>query len=210
MEFTLVASGEDVGRFRVPLAGRHNVKNSLAALAAARGFLVPFEELRAGLASFQGVRRRMEERGEPRGILVVDDFAHHPTAVRETLEAARGLYPERRIVCCFEPRSLTSGRSRFNDAYLEAFRRADAVLIAPIHYAGRLKPSDRLDFQALSAGLQELGIEAQAVSSMEGFVDALVELARPGDLLLFMSSGSFDGAIEETMRRLTPPDSTAS
>src|SRR5204863_8812454 len=106
-------------RFLLPMAGRHNVENAVGVYAAARALEIPSEKIAAGFASFRGVKRRQEARGEPNGILVIDDFAHHPTAVRETIHAIRLRYPERRVWAVFEPRSNTSRRNIHQREYAE-------------------------------------------------------------------------------------------
>ncbi|MFN7972861.1 MAG: Mur ligase family protein [Acidobacteriota bacterium] len=202
MRFHLAVDGQDAGDFVLGLSGEHNVKNALAALAAARACGASWERLREGLRSFDGVKRRLEERGAPGGVLVIDDFAHHPTAVRETLKAARLRYPSRRIHALFEPRSLTSGRNMFHDGYVEAFAFADRVSFAPAFHRGRLTEDQRLDFAPLAAELTSAGTEAATFPTIEALVDDAVAAARPGDVLLFMSSGSFGSAIERALAGL--------
>src|SRR6185295_2678937 len=111
---------------------------------------LPAAAVASALARFQGVKRRQEELGTARGVTVVDDFAHHPTAVGKTLEALRGRYPGRRLVVLFEPRSLTAGRELFFASYVDAFALADAVWLAPLYHAKRLEAGERLDRQALA------------------------------------------------------------
>ena len=178
---------------RLGLSGRHNVSNALAVWAAVRRDGHPAARVAAAFARFRGVARRMQELASRRGITVVDDFAHHPTAVRETLDALRRRYPGRRLVAVFEPRSLTAGRRLFFDAYVDAFTRADRVHLAPIFHAGRLSDDERLDADELARAVSEAGTTCSAARSI-GDLEALV-LAEttPGDVLVTMSSGSFDG-----------------
>ena len=136
-------------RSRLPMAGRHNAVNALAVWAAARRDGLAAEDVAAALDRFRGVRRRQEEVGTARGVIVVDDFAHHPTAVRETLGALAERYRGKRLVAVFEPRSLTAGRNMFHDAYREAFSVADRVLLAPLFHHDRLAPEERLDLETL-------------------------------------------------------------
>lgn len=174
-------------------AGEHNVANALAVWAAARRDGLPAGEVARALGRFRGVKRRLEELPAGGGVAVVDDFAHHPTAVEKTLGALRQRYPGRRLVVLFEPRSLTAGRRMFDAAYREAFRGADRVLFAPIFHAGRLGDDERLDLGELAADLSAAGVPAEQLAGTgEVFTRALAE-ARPGDVLVTMSSGSFDG-----------------
>jgi UDP-N-acetylmuramate: L-alanyl-gamma-D-glutamyl-meso-diaminopimelate ligase len=179
----------------LPLAGEHNVVNALAVWAAARRDGLPAHEVAAALASFHGVKRRLEELGTVRGVTVVDDFAHHPTAVAKTLGALAQRYPGRRIVVLFEPRSLSAGRQLFYDGYLGSFRQPGPVrvLFAPLFHRGRLAPEDRLDLPALAAELTRAGVPATAAGSTEELLAQALGEARPGDVLVTMSSGSFDG-----------------
>jgi UDP-N-acetylmuramate: L-alanyl-gamma-D-glutamyl-meso-diaminopimelate ligase len=186
----------EAGRVEIsfPLAGGHNLTNALAVWAAARRDGIPAAEVAAALGRFQGVKRRLEELGTERGVTVVDDFAHHPTAVGKTLEALRQRYPGRRVVVLFEPRSLTAGRRFFHQPYLEAFAGADRVLFAPIFYAERLAPEEQLDLPALAAELTDAGTPATVCADTdEVFRRAVEEEGREGTVLVTMSSGSFQG-----------------
>jgi UDP-N-acetylmuramate: L-alanyl-gamma-D-glutamyl-meso-diaminopimelate ligase len=181
------------------LAGEHNVANALAVWAAARRDGLPAGEVATALASFEGVKRRLEDLGtfgassEAAGITVVDDFAHHPTAVEKTLGGLAQRYPNRRLIVLFEPRSLTAGRSFFYDLYKTAFARAGRVLFAPTFHAGRLSDGERLDFAALAADLNRSGVSAAVFSTNQELLAAALDEAKPGDVLVTMSSGAFEG-----------------
>ncbi len=182
---------------RVPLhlavPGRHNVANALGVWAAARHRGLPAAEVADALARFHGVARRLDELGTAAGVTVVDDFAHHPTAVAESLAALARRYPGRRLVALFEPRSLTAGRPFLRDAYARAFRPAGRVLFAPLYYAERFAPEERIDFAALARELSGPGVEAEAAGSVDELFDRALAGAAPGDVLVTMSSGSFAG-----------------
>jgi UDP-N-acetylmuramate: L-alanyl-gamma-D-glutamyl-meso-diaminopimelate ligase len=210
----------DVTRFRVldgggdaaielPLAGGHNVANALAVWAAARRDGLPPAAVAAALACFHGVERRLEELGGSRGVVVVDDFAHHPTAVGKTLAALRQRYPGRRLVAIFEPRSLTAGRRMFFDAYRQAFAGADRVLFAPTFYGGRLAPEERLDFASLAAALAAGGVAADHCADVDGLLARTIAESRPGDVLVAMSSGSFEDLPRRLLAALAQPDGGA-
>ena len=184
--------GASTGVWRTPLAGRHNARNTLAALILAHvGSGVPLEELKGALPSFRGVARRQQLLGKPRGISVYDDFAHHPTAVRETLAALLERHGDGRVLAAFEPRSATACRSLHQRAYAEAFDGAARVVIAPV---GRdLPPDDRLDVAALANDLRERGLDAHAAASFDEVVDLVTSWAKPGDAVVLLSNGAFGG-----------------
>jgi UDP-N-acetylmuramate: L-alanyl-gamma-D-glutamyl-meso-diaminopimelate ligase len=208
-----VADGE-AGEVEItlPLAGEHNVANALAVWAAARRDGLPAAAVAAALAGFHGVKRRLEELGTARGtpgITVVDDFAHHPTAVDKTLGALRQRYPGRRLVVLFEPRSLTAGRALFFAPYRAAFAQADRVLFAPTFHAGRLAPEEKLDFGALAAEISVGGVPATLCADPAEVLARTLAEAREGDVVVTMSSGSFDGmphrVLAELGERRSPP-----
>lgn len=173
--------------------GRHNLLNSLAVWAVARRDGLDAAAIADALARFAGVRRRQEELGTAAGVTVVDDFAHHPTAVAETLPALAARYPGRRLVVVFEPRSLTAGRKMFFDAYREAFRQADAVYFAPLFHAERLGAERRLDLAALIAALEADGGRGATADSVDALAARVLADLQPGDVVVTMSSGSFEG-----------------
>ncbi len=176
-----------------PLAGRHNVSNLLAVAAVSLLAGVAPETLQETVRSFPGVRRRLEVLGEAKGITVVDDFAHHPTAVRLTLEGARQRFPGRRLVVAFEPRSLTAGRADFFPLYEDAFALADVVVLAPVFHRHRLQADELLDRYALARSLRGKGVETFVVEDGNDPFTVLLSLLQPGDLFLAMSSGDFAG-----------------
>ncbi len=191
--FDLFAGGVACGRFFVPLSGRYNVENAVAALAvAAQGFGVRLDLLRPALARFAGVGRRQERLGEPGGVLVYDDFAHHPTAVRETLRGLRSRHPRRRLIAAFEPRSATACRALHQAAYVEAFDAADLVVLAPLGRSG-LPAEECLDTERLARDLVQRGRAALAPGSNEGVLELLLAKAAPGDVVALLSNGDFGG-----------------
>ena len=185
-------SGEEI-EVDFALWGVHNATNALAVWAAARRDGIEVPALREALAGFHGVKRRQELVGAGRGVTVIDDFAHHPTAVEKTLASLRMRFPGRRLIACFEPRSLTAGRAFFLAGYRRAFRGADVVLLAPIFHRDRLPLEERLDLATLVAGLRREGIAAEALPSIDAVADQALLQARAGDVLVTMSSGAFGG-----------------
>jgi UDP-N-acetylmuramate: L-alanyl-gamma-D-glutamyl-meso-diaminopimelate ligase len=190
-ELTLLENGAAAGRIRSPLLGHHNVANALGAIALTRGLGLSVADIARALPRFEGVRRRLEVKGEKNGILVVDDFAHHPTAVKGTLEAARARWPGRRIWALFEPRSNTAGRKMFEEDYARAFAGADALVVGPVFHASRLPPEGRLDRAALVARFTAAGKPGFAPETLAEIPDFVRRHARLGDVLLLMSSGAF-------------------
>lgn len=186
----------------VPLVGRHNLANLLAVAAVSLLAGVTPEALQKGAASFPGVRRRLEVVGEAGGVTVVDDFAHHPTAVRLTLEGARERFPGRRLVVAFEPRSLTAGRASLLPLYEQAFVFADVVLLAPVFHRHRLQAHELLDRQRLARHLQAKGVEAVVVEDGSDPLSSLLPLLQPGDVFLAMSSGDFGGLPRQVLAAL--------
>ena len=201
-EFRVAYRGSEVARIRTPVAGRHNVLDALAAIALAYGRGVECDAIAHAMATFQSVRRRMEIKGEARGVLVVEDFAHHPTAIRLTLEAARTRWPGRKIWAAVEPRSNTMRRRIFQDALPDALALADAVLFGPVSRAQLLAETDRLSPESIAEAVRARGREAAAMSSADEIAGHLAERSRPGDLILIMSNGSFDGLTAKLLERL--------
>lgn len=178
---------------RLPMAGEHNLANALGVWSVARHDGLPAPEVAVALAGFGGVKRRLEELGTRHEVTVVDDFAHHPTAVRETVKALRDKYPGRRLVLAFEPRTLTAGRRFLHDAYRTALNDADVVLLAPVFHAGRLEAADRLDLPTLAADLRGAGVTVLLPATSEDALETIVHQTRAGDVVTTMSSGDFHG-----------------
>jgi UDP-N-acetylmuramate: L-alanyl-gamma-D-glutamyl-meso-diaminopimelate ligase len=204
--FSVWRGRRELARARAPLFGRHNVANALGALATASALGVPLEACLEPLARYRGVRRRQEQRAEVRGITVVDDFAHHPTAVRETIGAMRARYPGRRVVAVFEPRSNTSRRAIFESDFVDALASADRALVlaveaAPI-YSATGEVSEFLDATAVARALRERGTAAAAHRSVDAVLDDLIDSCAPGDVVLLMSNGDFGGLRERLPERL--------
>lgn len=188
--------------FDSPLYGEHNALNTIAAVALAHELGIPWDVLQDGVRTFQGVKRRMEVVGTIKDVTVVDDFAHHPTAVRETIKALRTKFPGRRLVVAFEPRSNTTRRKVFQAEFVEAFRGADRVLLAPVARVNELPVNERLDPDALAQSLMDAGIECYALSSMEYLLEYLVRGAEIDNVIVFMSNGNFGNLHQLLMEKL--------
>src|SRR5579864_3112338 len=182
MEFRIAHFGKEMAKIRFPLAGRHNVLNALAASAIAFGRDVPRDAIEEALQTFRGVRRRLQVQGEEGGVLVVDDFAHHPTAIRATLEAARGRWPNRRLWAAFEPRSNTMRRNTFEGPLAESLSVADAIVLGPVNRANLLSDAERLSLDRIVSLLAVQKRQAAAFPSADAIVDYLVREAKSGDV----------------------------
>ena len=192
-EFTVIYRGKELGDLRANLFGEHNVLNLLAAVAIASRYEIPWDKVASAVETFQGVRRRMEVVGEAADIAVVDYFAHHPTAIRETLRAARARFPGQRIWAVLEPRSNTLVRKVFENELAEVLALADQVVLADVHRKGRLAESERLDPEKLVASLRARGVPARFYADPAAIVEALAPELRPGDVAVIMSNGGFGG-----------------
>jgi UDP-N-acetylmuramate: L-alanyl-gamma-D-glutamyl-meso-diaminopimelate ligase len=179
--------------FRLPLPGRHNAANAAGAAIILMRLGFPPERIAAAFERFAGVRRRQEVVGEFRGVLVLDDFAHHPTAVRETVRAVRGRYPGRRIVAVFEPRSNTSRRKVFRKEFAEALAGADETVLAGVFGAEKIPEEERLSPEQVAADIRAMGRPAAFVPEVDAIVARLAGSCRPGDIVLIMSNGGFGG-----------------
>jgi UDP-N-acetylmuramate: L-alanyl-gamma-D-glutamyl-meso-diaminopimelate ligase len=173
--------------------GRYNVRNALAVATVLLDRGHGADAIRDGLSSFPGMKRRQEVRGEPGGILVLDDFAHHPTAVTATIDGIRRAYPDRRLVAVFEPRSNSSRRKVFEDAYGRALTGADAAFLKAPPVRHNDDAEAMLDPDAVVHSLGASGTPARAFADTPALQSALVDVLQPGDVALLMSNGSFDG-----------------
>jgi UDP-N-acetylmuramate: L-alanyl-gamma-D-glutamyl-meso-diaminopimelate ligase len=190
------------GNFKTRLVGEHNLLNALSTIALAHDLLIPKNIIAKALETFDGIKRRQEIRGEKRGITVIDDFAHHPTAVRETIRAVKPFYPQGRIVAVFEPRTNSSMRKVFQDIYPLSFDDADLICIRNPSRLDKIPPAERFSSQKLVADLKQQGKDAHFFQDTESIIDFLVTKARPGDLILIMSNGGFDNIHERLLNAL--------
>ena len=190
----------------LPQAGLHNLQNAAMAVAAAVSTGIAPAQASAAMSSFPGVTRRMEVIGEAGGITIVDDFAHHPTAIGVTIAAARQRWPGRRLVIAFEPRSLTAARRSFQDSYLEELSAADLVMVAPPYHRDRFEASDVLDREALSTALGARGVASMMPGEDDDLVEKLLEILKSGDVVVGCSSGAFDGLHKKMIEALQTGD----
>jgi len=205
-EFTAWWEGREWARFRTTMSGRHNVLNALADAVIARQRGVTDELIQKGFETFQGIKRRMEVRGVERGVTVIDDFAHHPTAIATTLAGARKRYPGQRIWALFEPRSISSSRKEFEPGYIDAFHAADRVIIGPIFHRDRYETRYGLDkmmsVPAIVEQLDSANIPVVQLDDFDAIAKRVAADAREGDVVLVMSSGAFGGVHEKILSEL--------
>ena len=196
--------GRPDGRIEVAVIGRHNVKNALAVYALGRHLGIERGKLLDGFRTFAGVKRRQEIRGEKRGVLVIDDFAHHPTAVHETVEAVRASYQGRRLWAVFEPRSNTSKRNIFEQEFAKALALADQTVIAPVYQPEKVPEAERLSVEHVVSGINRMCGEdrARQFANAAEIASVIGREARRGDVVLVMSNGGFDNIHEKILNAL--------
>ena len=202
-QFTIWRAGDRLGRAKLPMHGRHNLENALGSIALCQALGVDVEDACAALQEFAGVKRRQEVRGEVAGMVVVDDFAHHPTAVRETLGAMRVRYPDRELWAVFEPRTNTSRRRFFEDAYIEALSGADRVVVAGVYRPEQIPEGERMRPERVAAELSARGVDAIHLPEIDDIIDRLVRHRSGSDVALIMSNGEFGGIWEHLLGRLS-------
>jgi UDP-N-acetylmuramate: L-alanyl-gamma-D-glutamyl-meso-diaminopimelate ligase len=208
--FKMFREGAAWAEFQTPIIGEFNVRNCLAVIIAADAWGADRKAIADALASFQSVRRRCEVRGEVNGITVIDDFAHHPTAVRETLAALRTKYAGRRLVAVFEPRSRTSCHATFQNLYVDAFAPADYVIVSRVYDAQRAaEMGGVLDIEKLIEDVAATGKPSHAITEVDDIVAQLRKEVRSGDVIAVMSNGAFGGIHEKLLAALSEPPAVA-
>ncbi|MBI3182558.1 MAG: UDP-N-acetylmuramate:L-alanyl-gamma-D-glutamyl-meso-diaminopimelate ligase [Myxococcales bacterium] len=200
--FEVLERGEPRGEVLLPMTGAHNVENALGVYAAARALGLAHEEICRGFESFLGVKRRQETRAEIGGVVVIDDFAHHPTAVRETILAVRQRFPSRRLWAVFEPRSNTSRRNIHQEEYARSFAGAALVRLRVPEKHDKVPVGEELDVGRLAAALAGQGIDAAGEKDVDALVRQVAAGAAPGDVILVMSNGSFGAFIDKLLAQL--------
>jgi UDP-N-acetylmuramate: L-alanyl-gamma-D-glutamyl-meso-diaminopimelate ligase len=188
--------------FEMSLAGEHNALNATAAAALAFNQGISKEAIQEALSTFKSVKRRLEVRAQIGGITVIDDFAHHPTAIRETLRALRSVYPKSRLWAILEPRSNTLRRKVLEGDLVESLRLADRVVLAGVYQQQRIPEPERLNPEEVVRALHEAGTEAELFSDVDVIVNSIAPLLQPGDVVAILSNGGFDGIYEKLPERL--------
>jgi len=200
--FEVLKSGTRFGQFKTRLIGKHNLFNALPVIAIAHHLGVSAEVISGALETFEGIKRRQQIRGQKNQIIVMDDFAHHPTAVRETLEAVKSFYSQNRLIAVFEPRTNSSMRKVFQNVYPASFDFADLICIRQPPLLGKIPFNERFSSEQLVADLKKRGKEAHFYADTESIIEFLAREAKSGDLILVMSNGGFDNIHERLLDRL--------
>ena len=202
MGFRVFHKDVHVGDFSIPMLGAFNVQNALGVIVAGKELGIENGRIQKGLSSFKSVKRRLELRGEVERIRVYDDFAHHPTAVLETLRAIRERYPTDRIWAVFEPRSQTCRRKIFEQEFIKSFDPADTVVVARVFGSGKLSEEEQLSPDAVVEGVRARGKIAETFDTTDEIVDYISRNATPGDQIVVMSNGGFDGIHRKLLEKL--------
>lgn len=202
LAFEVHHKGMVLGPYNMQITGDYNILNATAAIAMAYSLGWSENRIQIGMESFEGVKRRQEILGEPRGVLVIEDFAHHPTAVRETVYGVQKKYPQRKVFAIFEPRSATSRRKIFQKDYVEALKASHEVFIASAFDQAKIAEDNRFSSEELAADLRSSGTEAHSFDQVDEIVSSVSSKVKSGDLILIMSNGGFDGIYGKLMGAL--------
>jgi UDP-N-acetylmuramate: L-alanyl-gamma-D-glutamyl-meso-diaminopimelate ligase len=197
-----VHKGERIADLALKIFGEHNTLNALAVFAMGEVHKWPRGKVLQAMADFKGVKRRQEILGEVNGITVVEDFAHHPTAVDLTLKCMKERFPGRRLIAVFEPRSATSRRKVFQDEYAKAFRPADVILVAQPFDQSKIDATNRFSTDELIQDLRRHGKTAESGADAQGLLSKMVPMLKPKDVILIMSNGGFDGIYQKLLAQL--------
>ena len=200
--FEVLKADRLFARFKTKLVGRYNLINALPVIAIAHHLGMPAEVISRGLETFIGIKRRQQIRGQKNQIMVLDDFAHHPTAVRETIEAVKSAYSPKRLIAVFEPRTNTSMRKVFQNVYPASFDYADLICIRKPPLLNKIPTNERFSSEQLVADLKNRGKDAYYFTDTESIIGFLVQQATAGDLILVMSNGGFDNIHQRLLDRL--------
>ena len=200
--FSLSFKNKKQADFQLAMIGRHNVENAAAVAALCLNLGLTADEINVGFQTFKGIKRRQEIVGEKSGVTVIDDFAHHPTAIDLTVNAVKEAYPGQRVWAVFEPRSATSRRKVFEDSFPKSFLKADRVIFAGLFAPEKIKDEERLDVQAVIASINNMGGVAEYIPQVDDIVDFITKNAKSEDVILVMSSGGFDGIHRKILERL--------
>ncbi len=200
--FSLSFKNKKQADFQLAMIGRHNVENAAAVAALCLNLGLTADEINFGFQTFKGIKRRQEIVGEKSGVTVIDDFAHHPTAIDLTINAVKEAYLGQRVWAVFEPRSATSRRKVFEDSFPKSFLKADRVIFAGLFAPEKIKDEERLDVQAVIASINNMGGVAEYIPQVDDIVDFITKNAKSEDVILVMSSGGFDGIHRKILERL--------
>ncbi|MCH2605187.1 MAG: UDP-N-acetylmuramate:L-alanyl-gamma-D-glutamyl-meso-diaminopimelate ligase [Nitrospinales bacterium] len=200
--FSLAFKNQHRGDFELAMIGRHNVENAAAVAGLCFNLGLTKDEINEGFRTFKGVKRRQEIVGEKKGITVIDDFAHHPTAIDLTIDAVKKAYPGQKVWAVFEPRSATSRRKVFEDSFPNSFLKADRVIFSKLFAPEKIKEEERLDIEGVAASICELGGIADYIPQVDDIVEFITKNSKAGNVILVMSSGGFGGIHQKILENL--------
>ena len=200
--FSLAFKNQHRGDFTLAMIGRHNVENAAAVAGLCFNLGLTKDEINEGFRTFKGVKRRQEIVGEKKGVTVIDDFAHHPTAVNLTIDAVKKAYPGQKVWAVFEPRSATSRRKVFEDSFPNSFLKADRVIFSRLFAPEKIKEEERLDIEGVVASICELGGIADYIPQVDDIVEFITKNSKAGNVILVMSSGGFGGIHQKILENL--------
>lgn len=201
-EFEVHCAGKEPKKIRMNMIGEYNIKNALSAFALSETLGFDVEKTIHGIETFEGVKRRQEIIGRPNDITIIEDFAHHPTAVKQTIQTVQARYPNSRVFSVFEPRSATSRRSVFQNEYADALGVGHAVLLPKPYDQSSIPEDQRFSSDLLMAELKKKSVDASLCDSVDDIVARLKKNAKPGDVILIMSNGGFGGIYEKLLKEL--------
>jgi len=202
MEFLVSYQGNTFGTFNSSIVGEHNLLNMLGAIALANRLGISLDMIKGALKTFTGVKRRQEIRGIANDVIVIDDFAHHPTAIEETIKAVKRKYSKRKLWAIFEPRTNSTRRNIFEKELGISFSHADEIIIAPVFRPEALKDDERLNVENVLKKIKETGKHAYSLPSVTAIIDKISRDARRGDVILIMSNGGFENIHERLLTAL--------
>jgi len=200
--FSLSFQGTHRGDFKLAMMGQHNVENAAAVAGLCFKMGLNGDEINKGFTTFKGIKRRQEIVGEKNGVIIIDDFAHHPTAINLTIDAVKKAYPKQRVWAVFEPRSATSRRKFFEESFRTSFLKADRVILAGLFSPDKINEEERLDVEAVTASICNLGGVAYFIPEVDDIVDYIIKNSTQGDVILVMSSGGFGGIHQKILEGL--------
>jgi len=200
--FSLSFKNKHRGDFKLAMMGRHNAENATAVAGLCFNLGLTVDEINKGFTTFKGIKRRQEIVGEKNGVIVIDDFAHHPTAINLTIDAVKKAYPKQRVWAVFEPRSATSRRKVFEESFPASFLKADRVILSELFCPDKIKEGERLDVESVVVSIRNLGGVAYFIPNVDDIVDYIIKNSRQGDVILVMSSGGFDGIHQKILKEL--------
>ena len=200
--FDLMDNGNKIDAITLSMDGMHNVLNAISVYILAKEHGLDLDQVKSAFKSFQGIKRRQEVRGVESGVTVMDDFGHHPTAIRETLKGLKMRYPNKRLVAVFEPRSATARRKVFQKDFTKAFKEADVLFLAKPFNQEQIAEEERFSSLQVVDALQAKGMDAFVMSSVDEGVPQITEFSKEGDLVVVLSNGGFDNLITKLLTAL--------